>query len=165
MHGRNFNPIYRWHIIQIKIILTSTDPQFWTLTIKHWKIQLRKFTGIGSRSIMASKFIRGTRLMRVSMSNHVSGIRERTLDRGMGKSCDGPKTIRPVEKVVAVAISPVGVDSSRWARGRRLRQLEDAVGGGRGLVEDDALQMFVQLADLKLDIIQRSLDAWLPLLV
>jgi hypothetical protein len=83
----------------------------------------------------------------------------------MGLSRDRPETIRPVKHVFAVAIRPVGGDSGRWAHRHRLRQLEDAVVVGRGFAEDDTLQVLVKLLDRELDIIQRALDAGLPIFI
>jgi hypothetical protein len=78
---------------------------------------------------------------------------------------DGPITILLVTLIIVVAIRPVGAESDRWACGRRLRQLEDAVRFGRGMVDDDSLQVLVELAHCEFDIVQRTFSCGLPIFV
>jgi hypothetical protein len=68
-------------------------------------------------------------------------------------------------RIFAVAMRPVGGESGRWVRGRRLRRLEDAVGLGWGRVDDDPLQVLVELADGDLHIIQSTFNTRLPFLI
>jgi hypothetical protein len=83
----------------------------------------------------------------------------------MEHSHNRPIPIVPVTIIITVAIRPVGVDSGRWARGRRLRQFEDVVGFGRLVDDDDSLHVLVELAHRELHIIQHSFHRWLPILI